>query len=313
MSDGEKVIPRYPKAKHIRDRHCERIFDSEVVVQEKLDGSQFSFMVNEHGTLFARSKNAMREVHAPDPIFEPAIRWLRQNKDKLLPGFVYRAECFKGDGHNVLEYENVPEQGFVVYDVQYQNGDFLKPQTAKAHCENHGIPYTEIFSRGQVMGETFSDKLEKVKGFLDEESFLGGPTIEGVVVKNYEIPGPYSPIIVGKVVRDDFKERLHKEWEDKDQSPSDIRDQLAQTINKEARWRKVVQHAEEDGKLEGEPSDLAELFPDLREDLREEEGDRIKEELFEWAFDHIFRSVKSGFPEWYKDSLIERETNENGD
>ena len=59
----------YPKVFNLGHRAVRDLLSGPVVVQEKIDGSQFSFGVGEDGTLLIRSRGADIEPEAPPKLF----------------------------------------------------------------------------------------------------------------------------------------------------------------------------------------------------------------------------------------------------
>ena len=65
------------------------IFADEVVLEEKIDGSQFSFGLHE-GRIQCRSKNTEQFIDAPDGLFQKAVDVVKTLP--LHPNYIYRAE-----------------------------------------------------------------------------------------------------------------------------------------------------------------------------------------------------------------------------
>lgn len=298
-------LPGYPKVRSPEKQRHEGIFEDPIVVQEKLDGSQFSFGVDGEGNLIARSKNTHRDIHAPDGMFGPAIEYLKGVADDIPPETVLRGETLASPSHNILNYDTRPDGHVALFGGETSDGELLDVSDVQKVAEQLGVDHAPVLYQGEAPHDSWQDNWGWVEEFLEEESYLGGVRLEGVVVKNYYRPTRYNKFTACKVVRDDFKERQHE-------SPAatnhktileGLIDEFAEESAKEARWRKVLQHAREDGELEGEPSDLGELIPNLKEDLESESEEIVKERFWEWARKPLFQAVKGGFPEWYKRKL----------
>lgn len=304
-----RELPRYPKIRSPEKQRHDGIFGDPVVVQEKLDGSQFSFGLDDEGNLVARSKNTHRDMHSPDGMFGPAIRYLRTVEDLIPEEAVLRAETLATPSHNILDYDDHPDGHVALFGAETREGEILPVDEVVEIAERLGVDHAPVLHQGPAPHDSWQENWAWVEEFLERESYLGGARIEGVVVKNYHRPTRYAKFTPAKVVRDDFKERQHES--PAAQNHKTILEELIAEFSdedaKKARWRKVLQHAREEGKLDGEPADLAMLIPDLQEDLEAESEDIVKERFWEWARDPIFRAVRSGFPEWYKERLRERE------
>ena len=71
------MIPSYPSPQQIGTRYVAGIFNTPVVIQEKIDGSQISFGLDSEGNLRVRSRGAELNINAPDKMFASGIGYLR--------------------------------------------------------------------------------------------------------------------------------------------------------------------------------------------------------------------------------------------
>ena len=84
--------------------------------------------------------------------------------------------------------------------------------------------------------------------------------------------------------------------------------QITEGLTTEARWRKALQAMADDGKLTNSPKDIGPMIGRIKKDIFEEEGERIKEGLFNHFWKNsISRGVTRGFPGWYKEQLLEQQ------
>ena len=67
------MLPSYPKILALGHRFLQGIFEGPVVVQEKVDGSQFSFGLDAEGVLRCRSRGQEIDIEAPPQLFVPAV------------------------------------------------------------------------------------------------------------------------------------------------------------------------------------------------------------------------------------------------
>lgn len=293
------IIPSYSKVYAVGHRWVKDIFKTPVYVQEKIDGSQFSFMRTEEDEIVCRSKGQLLDLEDPQKLFAPAVKWVVANKDKLIKKWVYRAEALHKPKHNVLQYGRAPEAGFVLYDIDIGICDYVEPIGLKAAALYLGLDCVPNFYHGII------EDFESMMKFMEKESFLGGCKIEGMVFKNYEQMTPDNKTMMAKYVSEAFKEQHRRDPNWKSKPP--IHDNLIAQYKTEARWQKAVQHLKEEGKLEGTPKDIGTLIPEVIRDLKEEEEENIKEQLFGHSWGHIGRGVVGGFAEWYKESLAQEQ------
>lgn len=275
------------------------IFTSMVEVTEKIDGSFISFGIIDD-ELQMRSKG--QELHEGAPsskMFDAGIQSIKERAHLLVPGWVYRGEYLAKPKHNSLAYDRIPRGHIALFDVEYGPGDH-----AGAHGRLSVEAATINLENAPVLHWDTIDNADQLKTFLETDSFLGGQKIEGVVVKNYN-QFLHGHIMMGKLVSEAFKEVHSKEWKVGNPNKGDIVEQIIGCYATEARWKKAIHHLMEKGELTGGPQDIGPLMREIAEDVLKEERDSISEKLFEWAWKQISRGVNRGFPEFYKQLLLE--------
>lgn len=287
----------YPKIWALGHAGIGELLADPVVVEEKIDGSQFSFgMFN--GELKCRSKGQQIIPEAPEKMFTEAVETAKRLSPILKDGWTYRAEFLNKPKHNTNAYERVPNQHLIVFDINPSEETYLVYSDKFEEAKRLGL---------EIVPEYFSGRLESVhqlSAYLDIPSVLGGK-IEGVVIKNYARFGRDKKALMGKFVREDFKEAHAVEWKNSNPNTSDILALLAQSFRTEARWAKSVQRLRDAGQIEGSPKDIGKLIPAVKADAKEELEAEIKEQLYKWAWPTIERRLVAGMPEWYKAQLAE--------
>jgi len=270
------------------------LFSGPVLVEEKVDGSQFSMALID-GQLECRSKGRQLNIDAPEKMFETAVATARSLP--LHPDWVYRCEYLEKPKHNTLAYARVPAHNLIVFDVCSGLEQYLSYADKHAEAGRLGLECVPCVFDGAVTS------LEMFKALLEAESVLGGTRIEGVVVKNYALFTPEKKVAVGKYVAEDFKERNAKDWKERNPSGKDFTQQLIETYKTDARYQKAVQHLREAGKLEGSPRDIGLLICEVPADILKEYEAEIRDALFKHYWPTIQRGVTAGLAEWYKDEL----------
>jgi len=280
------------------------LFSGPVVVEEKVDGSQFSFMQTVDGEFVCRSKGK-DQTDAPDKMFEAAVENVRELP--LHPGWIYRGEVLNKRKHNALFYDRVPEKNVVIFDIDRGVEDYLTPDEKRAECARIGLECVPLIYSGTWPpgGGDTTVSMEALTAFLDRISFLGGPKIEGVVIKAYGLYGRDKKTIMGKFVSEAYKEVHKKSWGDANPQARDVIQQLIVSLHTEARWCKAIQHLEERGERQHAPQDIGPLLKEISTDVLKEEEDAIRDILFHWAWPRISRGMTAGFPQWYKELLAE--------
>lgn len=261
-----------------------------VLVEEKVDGSQFSFGVflNSDGERNLKLRSRSSEIHllAPEGMFKRAVEVVTSIESQLVPGWVYRGEYLAKPKHNTLTYERIPRNHIVIYDIDIGGECYLAPKEKAEEAFRLGLEVVPVLFDGKI------DSVDSVRSFLDNVSFLGGPKIEGVVIKNYSLFGPDKKVMMGKFVSEHFKEVHSGEWKKANPSQSDIVQELINEYRSPARWSKAVQHLRESGGIEDSPKDIGKLMKEVSTDIYKECAEEIKEKLFKWAWGKIDRGAK---------------------
>jgi len=287
----------YPSIFALGHKAVADLFLDPVVVQEKVDGSQFS-LGRFGGELRCRSKGAQLVVDAPEKMFGPAVETARNLA--LNDGWTYRCEFLQKPKHNALAYDRVPEKHLILFDVNPEHEEYLGPLALAAEGRRLGLEVVPLLFEGLVTS------MQDITRFLEMASILGGQKVEGIVVKNYARFGLDKKALMGKYVSEKFKEVHAREWRLGNPKAGDIIAQMINRYRTPARWQKALQHLTERGGVEGSPRDIGPLIREVPEDVERECADEIREALWAWAWPKIRRGLNAGLPEWYKSSLAEQ-------
>lgn len=296
----------YPSIYALGHRAVADLFTVPVIVQEKIDGSQFSFCMSESGEVLVKSKGASLVVGGPTGMFTRAINTVLSLGDKLHRDWTYRGEVLDKPKHNVLAYDRVPDGNVILFDINDGQESFL--------------PHHEMYEEAQRLGLESVPHLaerdpdhplteETIRDLLEIESCLGGQKIEGIVIKptHYNLYGIDKHVLMGKFVSEKFKEVHAGEWKTNNPEQNDIITTLANVYRTPARWQKAAQHLAESGQLENSPRDIGPLMKECNLDTLKENEEEIKDALFKWAWPNISRQITRGLPEWWKDELLTKQ------
>jgi RNA ligase len=295
----------YPRIYALGHAALKELLDGTVVVEEKIDGSQFSFgrFGNE---LKVRSKGQEISIDHPEGMFQLAVDWVKANQEKLTPGWTYRAEYLSKPKHNTLAYDRAPKNNLIIFDINVGHEEYLAADAKKRIAEQIGLEVVPTIFEGNL------DTIEHFTQLLETISVLGGQKIEGLVVKNYAKFGDDKKVLMGKFVSEAFKEVHGNEWKLAHPNRADIVLSLVSKYRTPARWEKAAHHLRESGKLEGSPRDIGLLLKEAQTDLDKECGDEIKQALYVWAKSKILRGSVNGLPEWYKEQLLKTQFEKGG-
>lgn len=290
------MIHSYPSVYAIGHKAIDGIFKGPVIIEEKIDGSQFSFGAID-GVLMCRSKGKMLLLNAPEKMFARAVDTVMLLAPNLHPGWVYRCEYLEKPRHNTLAYSRIPKNHLIGFDICAGLEDYLTPDEKNKEFSRLGLETVPLMFEGEVENFTrFAD-------FLGRESVLGGCKVEGVVVKNYSLFTGEKKVAMGKYVSEAFKETHASDWKERNPGQADVLAQLIERYRTDARWQKAVQHLREAGALEGSPRDIGLLMREVPADVLKECEAEIKEILFAAFWPKIQRGITAGLPDWYKNDL----------
>jgi len=295
-------ICSYPKIYNIGHPAVAQLFEGNITIEEKIDGSQFSFGMIA-GELSIRSKGQELLVDHPEKMFSKAIETVVAIAPMLKPDWVYRGEYLQKAKHNALAYDRIPANHIMMYDIQTGHEQYLPYEDKKAEAARLGFEVVPLIFNGN--GSEMS--VEKLKNIMDQVSCLGGAKIEGFVVKNYDRFTVDAKAMMGKYVSENFKEVHSVEWKKDNPTSKDVLGLLCEEYRNKARWHKGIIHLQEKGQLTDSPKDIGPLLKEIQNDIEEECIDEIKQKLWNWVKPQILRGAIRGFPEFYKEYLLNKQ------
>lgn len=288
----------YPKVWSLGHSGIKELLFDEVIVEEKVDGSQFSFGRFD-GVLHCKSKGAEINIEYPEKMFSNAVEVVKNLP--LADGFTYRAEYLKTPKHNVLAYDRIPKDHLIIFDISTGIEDYLSYNGKKEEAQRLGLECVPVLFSGKI------EDPSAIVELLNTISVLGGQKVEGIVIKNYTRFGIDKKILIGKYVSEAFKEVHGAEWKEANPTKTDVIAHLIASYKTPARWNKAIQHLKEAGKLTQSPKDIGLLIREVQDDIEGEEKEEIKNKLYANAIQHIKRGVVGGLPEYYKEHLVKEQ------
>lgn len=300
----------YPKIIALGGVGIGSIFDEEVEITEKLDGSQFGFgMVD--GELVCRSKGKEQDIDNPDKMFIEGVEYIKSRQHLLPPDHFFYGEYLQKPRHSTLAYNTTPRNHIALFGVMAQDESgsiMLSHDMIQEFADKFDIDAMPLLYQGK-------SNPEHVLELMERESYLGGQNIEGVVVKNYK-PWLFMnqilfPVMAGKYVSEKFKETHNKDWSKLNTGKGQM-GVLKDKYRAEARWHKAVMRLKEEGKYTQSLKDIGELIKIVKADLVLEEKENIKNDLWKLFKDDVVRYSTSGLPEFYKKELLLGEANDTG-
>lgn len=299
-------IPSHPKILQLGK--LGNILDGSIVVEEKIDGSQFAFgRAADDGRLVFRSKGKELFVENVDKLFGNTVAAVVSRADKIAaaisPGVTLYGEALHAKRHNTLEYGRAPHGNLVLFGGTEVDGTWMTRGRLEALAEELAFDITPVLFAADCDEHNARQIREHIGTLVDGDSYLGGKR-EGVVIKNYgqlvHYNGVMSPMFQ-KLVSDSFKETHNSNWK-----PG--RDHLAELLDgyrTEARWEKAIQRMREDGRLTGTPKDIGPLVRSVQDDVVAEELDELGRKLAQHYLPEVKRIAVRGLPEHYKAMLVD--------
>ncbi|MEM0144041.1 MAG: RNA ligase family protein [Candidatus Parvarchaeum sp.] len=281
----------------------------EFYIEEKVDGSQFRFGIDEEGVKHFGSKSVdYTETRLPEVMFKKAVESATEALEKYerLKGedsknTYFFAEYLKSPKQNTLVYERVPQGNLIVFDIIYHGAWVRNIEELTSIANAIGLEGIQLFR----MSDHFPT-LEEAKSIIaNGKSILGGNEIEGIVVKNYDILiemyGDVRPLFY-KLVKEGFREMNAENWK-REQKKLPAEEMVLEMLNTKVIYNKAVQHLQEEGERLGEMKDIVKLIELVKNDLYTEYVPEIKEVLWNAYKEKIERMLLRGLAPYYKERL----------
>lgn len=302
-------VPGYGKILALGSQMTENALVGDVIIQEKVDGSQFRFGFNESGKIVCSSKSVAIDIENPPQLFREGVEYIQmalsgiQAQCQVSGIEIYKDVYFYGEylqtpKHNTLAYDRIPTNHICLFDV-LDEGKWLDRLEVAIWAGLLSV---------DVIPELYSGPatIDTIMGLLQTKSYLGGQTLEGVVVKNYgqtiEYAGRLQTLFC-KYVREEFKELHHQ---NQDYIPN--KEKTAALFSEyriETRWDKAIQHIRDAGELENSPRDIGKIIAEVPADILSENEAEIKDRLWSLYKKDFTKIVTRGLPEHYKKKLLD--------
>lgn len=268
-------------------------------IQEKVDGSQFSFTLDDELKFYNKKKEISKNV-----IFATTIDsiTLLSSTVNLNPDYVYHGEAIRKQRHNVISYFRAPRHHFILFEIYSKSHGYLKLDECQREAERLGLEMVQTLYQNKDPQITPVSKCLEIIDLIEQnkiESCLGGK-IEGIVFKHLHAK-KQSKIVATKLklVTRQFKEsvpgKLH--------GPSFI-ESIVSKYKTEARWRKSLQHVREYLPAESKNDDIRrEFMIELKADFVKEHETEVKNLLWEHFIGEIISRISQGSENWLMDVL----------
>lgn len=248
-----------------------------IAIQEKLDGGNASFFIDEYSNVHCFSRNI--ELNEKETL-RGFYNWVQEKivpqKHKLLTGCIYYGEWLVP---HKINYKEEYLNDFYLFDIYFKDiNTFFTNVAVENEADNLGIKPAPILYCGEYIS------LEHIQSFVGKSEMSIDGVGEGVVVKNYSYRNREGNQSFTKFVSDNFAEMANIKKHD----PSSNVDFLGNFITRfttKARIEKILLKLVDEGILEEEYGIenmgiiLKHLNTRIYEDIVEEELDVLLKEV----------------------------------
>lgn len=306
---------KYPKILHIGAPLVSTIFNNEVEITEKVDGSQCRIELTEDSVMVGSKNQGIADHNMFEIAHDQGERIHKETDWRTLGSKVTLfCEFLNKPNHNTIKYDRVPLNNLYLFGAMVgDTQDHMVTGGLIEMADHLEIDPPNVIICGMV------ESVGELNEFMTHQSYLGGSVVEGVVIKNYN--RTYDPLQVhsqeyigypmaAKYVRDDFTVSNAKQWNTLSRKKGV--DSLVDRFFIEARFRKTIQHLCEDGKIEYQKKDLQFLIPEFFDDLMDEKKDEMTRMIMGEIFKALRRRASGYVVKAWIDYLAERQF-EDGD
>lgn len=310
----KKIIP-YPSIQTLdinSSRNWTEYTNYKYYIEEKIDGSQLSMLVNVNNKLEFYNKQKIATEN--NSAFAKAIIMLKftyDTKGILNPNYIYHGESVCKIKHNVNVYERTPANYFILFDIyDIVSESYLSPEDKISEADRIGldiIPILYYNSNPEQNPYVKCEDLIKQIELGSIPSCLGG-TPEGIVLKHHAF-NQNGKIVSTKLkyVTDIFKERHLTKQPKSDLSADDFLIHLGTSFCTEARFQKSVQHLSEDNKInldQPKKSDIDKIIVELNADFDKEYKEEIMLRLWVEFSPQIKKLARENAGVWFTNNYL---------
>lgn len=180
------------------------LLESKVVVEEKLDGANLGFSVDDDGNLQVQNRGQYLKPPYTGQ-FEKLNGWLEIHRDNLFDVLATKLVIF-GEwcaARHSLYYDRLPDW-FLIFDIYDLNvSRFFSTNRRDALANDAGIKIVPEIFRGHLTLAQLKDKITST-----QSKYRDGP-LEGVVIRK---ESPEWLELRAKLVRPDFTQAIDVHW-----------------------------------------------------------------------------------------------------
>jgi hypothetical protein len=277
-------------------------------IQEKIDGSQITFMKENNKLIFF---NKGKKITDDNKVFRKAIIMLNNNRyliDNINENYIYHGEAVCNIQHNVAKYNRTPKYYFILYDiVDKTTTKYINPNIVTNEAVRLGLEMVPILYYNEDPNISPYEKCKELMNDIESDkltSILGGQP-EGIVLKHHNFINKGKSVSTKqKYVSDQFKESHKMKKIIIKRSEKEFIEELGLLYATNARFHKAYQHLRDANELQNDKNDIFKLINELDKDLEKEYIDEIKNYLWCEFSGKINDYSRTGFKLWYEQLLL---------
>lgn len=298
------MFHKYTKIKALGDPENEGILTipGKVVIQEKIDGGNFAFYV-EDGMLYFCShnqnltdSNQIEKTGIPKNwrAIEPILNIWKDYPEKFNSDLYYYCESMQ---RHTITYDDI--DGCIGFDIlNLITGELFDWELAECAFKHLGLPFIHTITEVNVEEVTI-DYLNT----LYQKSVYRDGKAEGIVIKRYDIKNKYDRPHFAKIVDDEFKEQNRAVFGGSDE-PRKLNngDKIAELYSTSGRIEKMIHKMADEGH-EIRMELMRELFGRVVEDILEEKIKTIYKDFDSINFKELNKAVSKRCPKILKEVM----------
>ncbi len=197
------LLTKYQHVERLGHDDVSGLLDGAVVVQEKLDGANFTVAKHpDKGLILASRNNVISVGGHPSTGFNGAIEYVLDHPGitglfDVHPDWVLRGEWLT---RHTINYDATRMKKFYVFDVQDGEGKYIPISQYAAVMELREIPFLPVIAQYN------NPTLDLLQQLTQGPGLYGAAQKEGVVVKRYDFVNKWGRTTWGKLVSADFRE-----------------------------------------------------------------------------------------------------------
>lgn len=297
---------KYTKIKTLGDRNNKGILTipGKVVIQEKIDGANFAFFVENnilhfcsHNQNLTDSEQIAKTGMPNWKGIKPVLDLWFAHPEKFNNVLYYYAESMQ---KHTLTYPDEME-GFIGYDIlDMRTMELINWKDTKNEFEFLGLPFIHTHFEKDIK----DINIDELTNLWQKSVYRDGKA-EGIVIKRYDIKNINDDPLFAKIVDDDFKEQNLKAFgrhEQKSKSTDDTK--IVEIYCTEGRIEKMIYKLHDEGHEIEMP--LMQILPKrITEDILEEEIISIYNKFKNINFRQLNKGISNKCPTILKKVIME--------